>query len=46
MLHLEKSGFGWEDASLECKYSVRLSTDKKKTNKKNKHGKNNKKTIS
>ena len=46
MLHLEKSGFGWEDASLEFRYSVRLSTNKKKTNKKNKHGKNNKKTIS
>ena len=43
MLHLEKSG---EDANLEFRYSVRLSTDKKKTNKKNKHGKNNEKTIS
>ena len=30
MLHLEKSGFGWEDASLEFRYSVRLSTNKKK----------------
>ena len=33
MLHLEKSGFGWEDASLEFRYSVRLSTNKKKTKK-------------
>ena len=40
MLHLEKYGFGWEDANLEFRYSVRLSTDKKK---KNKHEKNNKK---
>ena len=30
MLHLEKDGFGWEDANLEFRYSVRLSTDKKK----------------
>lgn len=43
MLHLEKYGFGWEDANLELRYSVRLSTDKKK--KKNKHEKNNKKKF-
>ena len=29
MLHLEKYGFGWEDANLEFRYSVRLSTNKK-----------------
>ena len=29
MLHLEKYGFGSEDTSVEFKYSVRLSTDKK-----------------
>ena len=29
MLHLEKYGFGRKDTSLEFKYSVRLSTDKK-----------------
>ena len=29
MLHLEKYGFRWEDTSLEFKYSVRLSPDKK-----------------
>ena len=39
MLHLEKSGFGWEDANLECKYSVRLSTDKKNRIKKISMGK-------
>ena len=42
MLHLKKYGFGWEDTSLEFKYSVRLSTDKKGLITKNKHGKNNK----
>ena len=30
MLHLDKYGFGWEDANLELRYSVRFSTDKKK----------------
>ena len=29
MLPLEKHEFGFEDTSLEFKYSVRLSTDKK-----------------
>ena len=29
MLPLEKHKFGFEDTSLEFKYSVRLSTDKK-----------------
>ena len=29
MLHLEKYGFRWEDTSLEFKYSVRPSTNKK-----------------
>ena len=29
MLHLEKYGFGWEDTSLEFKYSFRYSTNKK-----------------
>ena len=45
MLHLEKSGFGWEDASLEFRYSVRLSTNKKKTNKKISMGKTIKKLF-
>ena len=29
MVHLEKFGFEWEDTSLEFKYSVEFSTDKK-----------------
>ena len=29
-LHLEKFGLEWQDASIESKYSVELSTDKKK----------------
>ena len=29
-LHLEKFGFEWQDASIEFKYSVELSTNKKK----------------
>ena len=29
MLHLEKYGLRWEDTSLQFKYSVRPSTDKK-----------------
>ena len=33
MLHLDKYGFGWEDANLELRYSVRFSTDKKKKKK-------------
>ena len=29
-LHLEKLGFKWQDASIEFKYSVELSTNKQK----------------
>ena len=29
MVHLEKFGLEWEDTSLEFKYSVEFSTDKK-----------------
>ena len=30
MEHLEKYGFEWENASLQFKYEIKLSTDKKK----------------
>ena len=30
MQHLEKFGFTWENSTIEFKYSVELSTDKKK----------------
>ena len=33
MQHLEKFGFTWENSTIEFKYSVELSTDKKKINK-------------
>ena len=45
MLHLEKYGFGWEDNSLEFKYSVRLSTNKKGLIKKISMGKTIKKKL-
>ena len=38
-IHLEKFGFEWQDASIEFKYSVELSTDKKKLIKKLNMGK-------
>ena len=44
MLPLEKHEFGFEDTSLEFKYSVRLSTDKKGLIKK-KYERNSKKKI-
>ena len=45
-LHLEKFGFEWQDASIEFKYSVELSTNnKKKINKKSKYGKNKEKIV-
>ena len=44
-LHLEKFVFLWQDTSLEFRYSVVLSTDKKKINKKNQYRKINKKKI-
>lgn len=36
---LEKFGFKWEDAAIEFKYSVKLSSDKKKLTKKLSMGK-------
>lgn len=46
MVYLEKLGFKLEDTSLEFKYStVEFSTDKKKINKKNEHGKGNNKKM-
>ena len=45
MLHLEKYEFGWEDNSLEFKYSVRLSTNKKGLIKKISMGKTIKKKL-
>ena len=45
MLHLEKYGFWWEDTSLEFKYSVSLSTDKKGFMKKLSMGKTRKKLF-
>ena len=43
---LEKFGFKWEDAAIEFKYSVKLSSDKKKINKKIVNGKICKKKVS
>ena len=45
MLHLENYGFEWEDTSLEFKYSVRFSTDKKGLIKKLSMGKTIRKII-
>ena len=42
-LHLEKFGFEWQDASIEFKYSVELSTNKKKIIKKINMGKTTRK---
>ena len=33
MQHLEKFSFTWENSTIAFKYSVELSTDKKKINK-------------
>ena len=44
-LHLEKFGFEWQDASIEFKYSVELSTDKKKLIKKINMGKKTRKKM-
>ena len=44
-LHLENFGFEWQDASIEFKYSVELSTDKKKLTKKINMGKTTRRKL-
>ena len=43
---LEKFGFKWDNAAIQFKYSVKLSSDKKKLTKKKVNGKICKKEVS